>query len=60
MAKILVKRTHGVIGKPDSMRKVLWALGLRKVGAERELPDNNCTRGMINKVRHLVTYELKK
>ena len=60
MSKIIVKQIHSVITETKHTRKIMRALGLRKMNATRELPDNNCTRGMINKVKHLVSYELKK
>ena len=32
-------------------------MGLRRVGASRDLPDNDCIRGMIHKVKHMITVE---
>ena len=58
MSKIRVWQKKSVIGTPQQMRRVVRGLGLRKIGQVRELPDNNCTRGMINKVKHLVAFEL--
>ncbi len=56
--QIKVRQIRSVITEPPSMRKVLVALGLRRIGVERIHNDNNCIRGMINKVRHLVSYEI--
>ena len=56
--QIRVRQTKSVIAQPEIMRKVLRALGLRRIGVERLHNDNNCIRGMINKVRHLVSYEI--
>jgi large subunit ribosomal protein L30 len=55
---IKVKQVRGMSGHPQKMRRVLRALGLGKINREVEHKDNNCTRGMINKVIHLVKYEL--
>lgn len=60
MSKIKVTQTGSVIGQIPSIRKTMRALGLRKLNKSKVLPDNNCTRGMINKVKHLVSYELQK
>ena len=51
-----VTQTKSVISEPEAMRKVLDGLGLRRIGDQRVHQDNNCIRGMINKVAHLVSY----
>ena len=50
----LVKSTIGALPKH---KKVVEALGLRKLHHSVELPDNEAVRGMIKKVVHLVTVE---
>ena len=60
MSKIKVTQKRSLIGQNWRNRRVIQALGLRGIGKSNELPDNNCTRGMINKVKHLVQYELSK
>jgi large subunit ribosomal protein L30 len=50
----LVKSTIGFDKKQD---KVVTGLGLRRIGHSVELADTPETRGMIHKVRHLVTVE---
>ncbi len=50
----LVKSTIGAIPKQV---KTVEALGLRKLNKTVELPDNAATRGMIQRVRHLVKVE---
>lgn len=50
----LVKSTIGAIPKQV---KTVEALGLKKLHKTVELPDNAATRGMIQKVRHLVKVE---
>jgi large subunit ribosomal protein L15 len=60
MSKIKVWQKKSVIGEAEEMRRVVRALGLRRMGKVREHNDNNCIRGMINKVRHLVSFEFVK
>ena len=50
----LVKSTIGAVPK---QRKTVEALGLRKIGKTVEMPDNDAVRGMIQRVRHLVSVE---
>ena len=38
----------------DRLRETLVGLGLNKIGRTADLPDTAATRGMINKVKHLV------
>lgn len=52
--KIIVKQIKSVIGRPESQRKVLAALGLGRIGKTSELDDNASVRGMIAKVAHLI------
>lgn len=56
MSEIEVKLVGSPIGEPKALRKIIWSLGLRKVGAVRRFKDNNCTRGALNRVQHLVRY----
>jgi large subunit ribosomal protein L30 len=50
----LVKST---IGFNSDQAKVVRGMGLRRIGHTVELADTPATRGMIHKVRHLVTTE---
>lgn len=55
MLKItLVKSPIGAIPK---QRATVVAMGLRKMHQTVEMPDNGATRGMIQRVRHLVKVE---
>jgi large subunit ribosomal protein L30 len=56
--QIKVIQTRSVIHQTQKIRRVLRALGLRRIGAERVHNDNNCIRGMVNKVKHVVSYEI--
>ncbi|MDD9951644.1 MAG: 50S ribosomal protein L30 [Zetaproteobacteria bacterium] len=58
MSQIKVTKVKSTIGQAAKVRNVLDSMGLRKIGSTRIYQDNNCIRGMINKVAHLVTYEL--
>lgn len=58
MAQIIVKQTRSLISEPEKIRKVVKGLGLGRIGKTKVHKDNNCIRGMLNKVKHLVSYEL--
>ena len=60
MVKSTVKvvQIRSAIGREGSQRKTLIGLGLNKIGRVRELEDTPAVRGMINKVKHLVHFEL--
>lgn len=52
--RLRVRQVRSTIGHPDTMRRTLLALGLRRYQAEVELPNTASVRGMLIKVRHLV------
>lgn len=54
MSKIIVKQVKSLIGRPESQRKVIAALGLGRIGKTKELSDTPAVRGMVAKVSHLV------
>ena len=45
------------IGRCAAQRKACKALGLGKIGSQHDLVDNEAVRGMIFKVKHLVSVE---
>ena len=55
MATIKIKQIRSKIGYPIDQKNTLRSLGLHKINQEVEVDDNPCIRGMIRKVRHLVT-----
>lgn len=55
--QIKVTYVKSVIGREKRQGKVLESLGLRKLGDTNILPDNDCVRGMIFKVKHLLSVE---
>ncbi len=54
MATIKIKQVRSRINCPKTQKLTLDALRLTRIGRVVELPDNECTRGQIRKVRHLV------
>ena len=58
MAKQLrVTLIRSGINRPVQHKRTIGALGLRKLGVSRTLPDNEAVRGMIRAVSHLVRVE---
>ena len=57
MAKLKVTLTRSLIGYPETQRKTVKALGLRKLNSCKVLPDSPSIRGQIFKVKHLVKVE---
>ena len=55
MATIKVKQTKSRIGAPKDQKLTLDALGLTKMHRVVEHEDTLAIRGLIRKVRHLVT-----
>ena len=55
MATLKIKHIKSKIGFPVDQKRTLEALGLRKISQVVEVEDNPSIRGMIRKVRHLVT-----
>jgi len=55
-----IKMVKSEIGRPEEQRKVLRGLGLKKLNSAVTLADTPQTRGMINKVVHLVSVEESK
>ncbi len=59
MAKktLRITQTKSPISCPADQGKTLKALGLNKIGQTVDQVDNECVRGMIFKVKHLVEVE---
>ena len=53
-ACLKVKLVKSTIGSKKDQIATAIALGLHKIGDERIQPDNEQTRGKINKISHLV------
>ena len=57
MAKIRVKQVKSKIGRLQSQKRTLEALGLRKMNQVVEHEATPSIIGMVNTVKHLVSYE---
>ncbi|RZJ76422.1 MAG: 50S ribosomal protein L30 [Flavobacterium sp.] len=57
MAKIRVKQVRSKINCPQTQKRTLEALGLRKMGQVVEHDATAAILGMVNKVQHLVSVE---
>ena len=55
--RVKVTLVKSTIGFNQEQAKVVQGMGLRRIGHSVELPDTDATRGMILKVRHLVTVD---
>jgi large subunit ribosomal protein L30 len=55
--RVRVTLVKSVIGFDRRQREVVTGLGLRRIRHTVELADTPAIRGMIHKVRHLVTVE---
>jgi len=53
-AKIRIKLVRSPIGAPEKHKKIVRALGLRKINHVVERPDSPAFRGMVAKVPHLL------
>ncbi|MCL1932193.1 MAG: 50S ribosomal protein L30 [Candidatus Azobacteroides sp.] len=58
MATIKIKQVRSRIRRPKDQKRTLDALGLKKMGRVVEHDDNPAIRGMIKKVKHLISIEL--
>lgn len=57
MAKLKVTQTKSIIKRPKDQKATIAALGLGRPNYFNVLPDNPQTRGMVEKVKHLVKVE---
>jgi large subunit ribosomal protein L30 len=55
--KIRITLTGSPIGRQKKQHRVLWGLGLRKVGRSVVREDTPSIRGMVAKIIHLVSVE---
>ena len=51
---IKIEQIGSPLRRQHTQRETLVGLGLNKIGRQKDLPDTPMTRGMINKVKHLV------
>ena len=55
MAKIQITWERSGINQKEDQKRTIRALGLKKLGQTVEHDDNRTIRGMVLKVRHLVS-----
>jgi large subunit ribosomal protein L30 len=55
--QVKVTQTGSPIGRHPSQRQTLIGLGLNKIRRSKVLEDTPSVRGMIDKVRHLISAE---
>ncbi len=55
--RLRITYRKSMIGQNKKQRATIKALGLRKLNQTVEHDDNAVIRGMVNKVKHLVTVE---
>ena len=51
---IKIEQIGSPLRREHTQRETLVGLRLNKIGRTSDMPDNSMTRGMINKVKHLV------
>jgi len=57
MARVRIKQVKSTIKRPKVQERTLEALGIRRIGQEREHELTPQIQGMIDKVNHLITVE---
>lgn len=55
--KIKIKLVKSLIGQKEDQKKTVAALGLKKLNYLKEVTDTPQIRGMLFKVKHLVSVE---
>ena len=58
MTRLRIKQIRSGIGRLNTHKKVLKALGLKHPGSVVEHGDGPTIMGMINKVKHLISVEV--
>ena len=57
VAQMKVTLVRSLIGRPKDQAATVQTLGLRKINQSVIINDSDSARGLVNKVRHLVTVE---
>jgi len=57
MAKLQVTLVRSTATRPHFHRKIVEAMGFRRLNETRLLPDNAATRGMIAKIPHMLEWK---
>jgi large subunit ribosomal protein L30 len=56
--KLSITLVHSPIGRPENQRKTALALGLRKLHQTVVRDDTPVIRGMVDRIKHLVSVEV--
>ena len=59
MANLVITQVKSANGANGPQKDTLRSLGLRGIGKTVERPDSPQLRGMVHRVRHLITVEEK-
>ena len=59
MSTLAIRQVKSANGTDQRQRDTLRTLGLRRIGHTVERPDSPQLRGMVHRVRHLITVEEK-
>jgi large subunit ribosomal protein L30 len=57
MAKVKITQVRSIIGRPETQKRTISALGLGKLNRTVEKELNPAMQGMINSVKHLLVIE---
>jgi len=57
VGQIKVTQIKGLIGQKEKLKRTIEALGLKRIDHSVIHEDNDVIRGMVFKVKHLVTVE---
>lgn len=57
MAKVRITQIKSKIGQPENQKRILAALGIKKMHQTVEHDDSPVIMGMVNKLKHLVKIE---
>jgi large subunit ribosomal protein L30 len=57
MSSLKITLVRGLAGKRKDQKEVCQSLGLKKTNQSKVHPNNEATKGKINKVSHLVRVE---
>ena len=57
MAKVRITQIKSKIGQPERQKRILAALGIKKMHQTVEHEDTPQIMGMVNKLKHLVKVE---
>ena len=57
VSNVKITLVKSLIGRKDDQIATAHALGLRKINDTTVQPDNDCTKGKINKIVHLIQVE---